>query len=162
VSGADPLMTTSVNTGTRKTLAVSLDDLYPAAAWELPVNPALPAPRLSSPPAERRNLSGYRDHYLPFILDELPVSGAIERIAIIDKAFPHPWSCVGIPGFSRGGKRILVPEARSAGVLCASGVTVRWDASGSRCTGVSRSVALRRRILRSRSGTRRRTPCRCG
>jgi len=37
----------------------------------------------------------------------------------------HPRSCVGIPGFSRGGKRILDVEARSAGVLCVFVVTVR-------------------------------------
>ncbi|MFE3452807.1 hypothetical protein ACFXJ8_28165 [Nonomuraea sp. NPDC059194] len=66
-----------------------LDSLYPAAAWELPVNPALPAPRLPAPPEERRNLTGYLDHYGPFILREFPVPGQVERIAAIDKAFPH-------------------------------------------------------------------------
>ncbi|MFD3760454.1 hypothetical protein [Streptomyces sp. NPDC058622] len=67
----------------------TLDDLYPAAAWDLPVNPGLPAPRLPAPPEELPNLSGYREHYAPFILRELPVPGHAERLAAIDKAFPH-------------------------------------------------------------------------
>ncbi|MFH8626029.1 hypothetical protein ACH4A8_29815 [Streptomyces vietnamensis] len=67
----------------------TLDDLYPAAAWDLPVNPALPAPRLPEPPEELTNLGGYREHYGPFILRELPVPGHAERLAAIDKAFPH-------------------------------------------------------------------------
>ncbi|MDH6577211.1 hypothetical protein [Kitasatospora sp. MAP5-34] len=71
------------------TRAATLDDLYPATAWDLPVNPGLPAPRLPAPPEERRNLTGYRDHYRPFILREIPVDGQIERLAAIDKAFPH-------------------------------------------------------------------------
>ncbi|MGG8410496.1 hypothetical protein ACM614_30040 [Streptomyces sp. 12297] len=67
----------------------TLDDLYPATAWDLPVNPGLPAPRLPHPPEERSNSGGYREHYGPFILRELPVTGHAERIAAIDKAFPH-------------------------------------------------------------------------
>ncbi|MFE5709677.1 hypothetical protein ACFQ7J_02450 [Streptomyces sp. NPDC056501] len=67
----------------------TLDDLYPAAAWDLPVNPALPAPRLPEPPQELTNPGGYREHYGPFILRELPVAGHVERLAAIDKAFPH-------------------------------------------------------------------------
>ncbi|WP_406126904.1 hypothetical protein [Streptomyces sp. NBC_00989] len=66
-----------------------LDALYPRAALDLPVNPALLAPRLAVPPKERRNLSGYRDYYGPNILAEIPVPGASERLAVIDKAWPH-------------------------------------------------------------------------
>ncbi|MDQ1025476.1 hypothetical protein QF035_003058 [Streptomyces umbrinus] len=39
-----------------------------------------------------------------------------------------------IPAFRPGGNAILGPEARSAGVLCVLGVTVRLGASGSRCS----------------------------
>ncbi|WP_329321613.1 hypothetical protein [Streptomyces sp. NBC_01262] len=67
----------------------SLDDLYPDAAWDLPVNPALPAPRLPHPPPEQSNPAAYRAHYHPFIVEEFAVPGAAERIAVIDKAFPH-------------------------------------------------------------------------
>lgn len=67
----------------------SLDDLYPDAAWDLPVNPALPAPRLPDPPPEQSNPAAYRAHYHPFIVEEFAVPGAAERIAVIDKAFPH-------------------------------------------------------------------------
>ncbi|MFI2077534.1 hypothetical protein [Streptomyces triculaminicus] len=66
-----------------------LDALYPDAAWDLPVNAALPAPRLADPPAERCNLGAYRDYYGPCILREFPVAGEIERLAVVDKAFPH-------------------------------------------------------------------------
>ncbi|MET9648582.1 hypothetical protein [Streptomyces syringium] len=66
-----------------------LDTLYPQAAWELPVNPALPAPRRADPPVERCNLGGYRDYYDPNIVREFPVQGERERLAVIDKAFPH-------------------------------------------------------------------------
>ncbi len=66
-----------------------LDALYPRAALDLPVNPALLAPRLAVPPQERRNLGGYRDYYGPNILAEIPIAGAGERLAVIDKAWPH-------------------------------------------------------------------------
>lgn len=67
----------------------SLDALYPRAAWRLPVNPAFPAPRLADPPVERCNLGRYRDYYGPNILREIPVPAVCERLAVIDKAFPH-------------------------------------------------------------------------
>lgn len=60
--------------------ASTLDDLYPAAAWDLPVNPALPAPRLPNPP-ELTNTGCWREHYGPFILRALPVPGHTERLA---------------------------------------------------------------------------------
>ncbi|WP_067128873.1 hypothetical protein [Microtetraspora malaysiensis] len=69
--------------------SATLDSLYPADAWDLPVNAALPAPRLPAPPEEQCNLTGYRDHYQRFILREFPVPGHVERIVAIDKAFPH-------------------------------------------------------------------------
>lgn len=68
---------------------LGLDALYPGAAFDLPVNPALLAPRLAVPPLERRNLGGYRDYYGPNILAEIPMAGACERLAVIDKAWPH-------------------------------------------------------------------------
>ncbi|MFJ2864253.1 hypothetical protein [Kitasatospora sp. NPDC087314] len=67
----------------------TLDDLYPNAALALPVNTALIAPRLPTPPAERENQGSYRDHYGPFLLGEKPVGTEPEHIALIDKAFPH-------------------------------------------------------------------------
>ncbi|MFJ3310320.1 hypothetical protein ACIPSA_46490 [Streptomyces sp. NPDC086549] len=72
-----------------KSRTATLDDLYPAAAWHLPVNPGLPAPRLPDPPNELTCTGGYREHYGPFILRELPIPGHPERLAAIDKAFPH-------------------------------------------------------------------------
>ncbi|WP_051742495.1 hypothetical protein [Streptomyces xylophagus] len=76
-------------TTSRTSTRPSLDALYPSAALDLPVNPALQAPRLAAPPMERRNLGGYRDYYGPNILAEIPVPGAGERLAVIDKAWPH-------------------------------------------------------------------------
>jgi len=73
----------------RTSTGPGLDALYPRAALDLPVNPALLAPRLAVPPKERRNLGGYRDYYGPNILVEIPVPGAGERLAVIDKAWPH-------------------------------------------------------------------------
>ncbi|WP_230394012.1 hypothetical protein [Plantactinospora alkalitolerans] len=56
----------------------------------LPVIPGLPMPRLAAPPPDVRNLSPhYRDHYGPHILREYPTGGSGDRIAVIDKAFPH-------------------------------------------------------------------------
>ncbi|MFJ6901512.1 hypothetical protein [Streptomyces hokutonensis] len=73
----------------RTSTVPGLDVLYPRAALDLPVNPALLAPRLAAPPPERRNLGGYRDYYGPNILAEILVPGAGERLAVIDKAWPH-------------------------------------------------------------------------
>ncbi|MFH8257742.1 hypothetical protein [Streptomyces roseolus] len=72
-----------------QTAPPTFDDLYPEAAWDLPVNPALPAPRHPAPPEELTNTGGYRQHYGPYILREVPVPGHAERLAAIDKAFPH-------------------------------------------------------------------------
>ncbi len=68
-----------------------LDSLYPAAAFDLLVNPSLPAPRLACPPQERNNPdpTRYRDYYGPNIRHEISVPGQEERVAIIDKAWPH-------------------------------------------------------------------------
>ncbi|MBK3567060.1 hypothetical protein [Streptomyces sp. MBT62] len=74
---------------TPRTTRPSFDTLYPSAALDLPVTPALQAPRRAAPPLERRNLGGYRDYYGPNILAEIPVPGARERLAVIDKAWPH-------------------------------------------------------------------------
>ncbi|MDH6115673.1 hypothetical protein P3T36_007290 [Kitasatospora sp. MAP12-15] len=82
-------MTTTLPRPAVSSRTATLDHLYPDAAWDLPVNPGLPAPRLPDPPEELRNLSGYREHYRPFILREIPVAGQVERLAAIDKAFPH-------------------------------------------------------------------------
>ena len=65
-----------------------LEDLYPPAAWDLPVAPALPAPHLAAAPVEQVCRSGFREHYGRFVLAEFPLPGG-ERIAAVDKAFPH-------------------------------------------------------------------------
>ncbi|MFC8452152.1 hypothetical protein [Kitasatospora sp. NPDC057223] len=70
-------------------MITTFDDLYPPDAMLLPVNTAVIAPRLATPPAERENLTGYRDHYGPFLIGEKPADSEPERIALIDKAFPH-------------------------------------------------------------------------
>ncbi|MER5354631.1 hypothetical protein ABT093_30405 [Kitasatospora sp. NPDC002551] len=70
-------------------MSATLDDLYPPGAMLLPVNPALIAPRLAAPPAELENHGRYRDHYGPFLIGEKAVGTEPERIALIDKAFPH-------------------------------------------------------------------------
>ncbi len=70
-------------------MRTTLDDLYPPGAMLLPVNTALVAPRLATPPPELENHSHYRDHYGPFILGERTVGTEPETIALIDKAFPH-------------------------------------------------------------------------
>uniref|UniRef100_UPI003F494379 hypothetical protein n=1 Tax=Streptomyces sp. CA-136453 TaxID=3240050 RepID=UPI003F494379 len=67
----------------------TLDSLYPPAAWQLPVNPALPAPRLPAPPVERQNHGDYREYYGRNVLAELDVAGRPERLAVINKAWPH-------------------------------------------------------------------------
>jgi hypothetical protein len=45
-----------------------------------------------------------------------------------------PLILASAPPFRAGVKAILGPGARSAGVLCVFGVTVRRDAAGFRCT----------------------------
>jgi hypothetical protein len=66
-----------------------LDDVYPPGAWNLPVNPALSAPRRVTPIAERRNTTSYRDYYGPNIQAEIPIPDAPERLVIVNKAFAH-------------------------------------------------------------------------
>ena len=83
------MTTTPTPTAPAQERAGRLDHLYPAQAWELPVNPSLPAPRRAIPPAERRNLGTWRDYYHPNIAAELPVPGTPGTLAVIDKAFPH-------------------------------------------------------------------------
>ncbi|MFI7331777.1 hypothetical protein [Micromonospora aurantiaca (nom. illeg.)] len=75
---------------TRRPIADRFGPLYPASAMRLPVIPSLPMPRLAAPPPDVPNLSPhYRDHYGPNILREYPAGEAGDRIAVIDKAFPH-------------------------------------------------------------------------
>ncbi|MFI7645156.1 hypothetical protein ACIBTZ_03610 [Micromonospora sp. NPDC049460] len=75
---------------TRHSVADRFGPLYPASAMTLPVIPSLPMPRLAAPPPDVRNLSPhYRDHYGPNILCEYPAGHSGDRIAVIDKAFPH-------------------------------------------------------------------------
>ncbi|MGW5679782.1 hypothetical protein ACWEV4_32690 [Streptomyces sp. NPDC003860] len=65
-----------------------LDALYPDGAWDLPVSPSLPAPRRAAPPPELHNTTGYKEHYGPNVLADYPLDGG-DRLAVIDKAFPH-------------------------------------------------------------------------
>ncbi|PZG22139.1 hypothetical protein C1I95_06000 [Micromonospora craterilacus] len=75
---------------TRRPVLDRFGPLYPASAMALPVIPSLPMPRLPAPPPDVRNLSPhYRDHYGSHILREYPAGDCGDRIAVIDKAFPH-------------------------------------------------------------------------
>lgn len=67
---------------------LTLDDLYPDAAAEIPVSLALPAPRRPDPPVERRNLGRWQDYYAGNILTRLDVDDG-QPLALIDKAYPH-------------------------------------------------------------------------
>lgn len=75
---------------TRHLVADRFGPLYPASAMTLPVIPSLPMPRFAAPPPDVRNLSPhYRDHYGTNILREYPAGRSGDRLAFIDKAFPH-------------------------------------------------------------------------
>ena len=77
-----------MSAGAAAAMRTRLEELYPPAAWQLPVSPALPAPHRPNPPPELTRAGGYREHYGPFILREFDL-GDGARIAAIDKAFPH-------------------------------------------------------------------------
>ncbi len=66
----------------------ALADLYPAEAQETPAVLRLAAPRLAEPPPDVRNVGTVLDHYRENLLQEWTVHGG-DRIALIDKAFPH-------------------------------------------------------------------------
>ncbi|MFH9820230.1 hypothetical protein [Streptomyces sp. NPDC017230] len=90
--------------------AGTLDDLYPPGALALPVNPALPAPRLAAPPAERTNDGDYRAYYGPNIRAEYPVDGCAGRVAVIDKAWPHSLHDVMLLAASDHGRHTSVTD----------------------------------------------------
>ena len=99
------------------------DSLYPHGALTLPVNPALPAPRLASPPVERPNDGHYRDYYGPNIRAEYAVDGSDDRIAVIDKAWPHSLHDIMLLVASDQGRRTGLgdtPDAVLAALLTAA------------------------------------------
>lgn len=65
-----------------------LAPLYPPEADDTPTVLRMPAPRLADPPPDIRNVGTVADHYGPNLLDEWVVADG-DRVAVIDKAFPH-------------------------------------------------------------------------
>ncbi|NJP42527.1 hypothetical protein [Actinacidiphila epipremni] len=63
-------------------------DLYPAGAADLPVAASLAVPRFPAA-AERRNDTGVDAFYAERLLAAFRVPGTPDRIALVDKLFPH-------------------------------------------------------------------------
>ncbi|MER6481415.1 hypothetical protein ACFFSH_35980 [Streptomyces filamentosus] len=78
------------------------------------MNPALPAPRLAAAPAERTNEGHYRAYYGPNVRAEYIVKGCADRVAVIDKAWPHTLSDVMLLVASDQGRRTSVEDAPDA------------------------------------------------
>ncbi|MEV7279734.1 hypothetical protein [Streptomyces sp. NPDC093111] len=103
-----------------KRAAGTPDSLYPPGALALPVNPALPAPRLAAAPAERTNEGHYRDYYGSNVRAEYTVDGCADRVAVIDKAWPHTLPDIMLLVASDRGRRTSVgdtPDAVLAALL---------------------------------------------
>ncbi len=107
----------------------TLDDLYPQEVWELPVDPAFPAPRLATPPPERSNTIGYRDYYGSNLLAEIGIPGAEGgRIGVVDKAWPHSLYDVMLLPVQAGACSGVgdTPAGVLAGMLAAADAWVRF------------------------------------
>ncbi|MFB7500399.1 hypothetical protein ACFC09_37965 [Streptomyces sp. NPDC056161] len=99
----------------KRTVSGTPDSLYPSSALALPVNPSLPAPRLPSPPVERSNEGNYRDYYGPNIRAEYAVDGCdADRVAVIDKAWPHTLPDIMLLVASDHGRRTNVEDTPDA------------------------------------------------
>lgn len=62
--------------------------LYPPGSADLAITPCLPVPRFPAAPA-RRNETGVHDFYTDRLLAEYAVPGTPDRVALVDKLFPH-------------------------------------------------------------------------